>query len=37
MNGLNVKQEAALVYAWMRQEAGARDFTDLGSQKHLSH
>lgn len=30
MNGLNVKQEAALVYAWMRQEAGARDFTDLG-------
>ena len=30
MNGLNVKQEAALAYAWMHQDADERDFTDLG-------
>ncbi|WP_394958084.1 hypothetical protein [Scardovia wiggsiae] len=30
MNGLNVEQEAALVYAWMHQDADERDFTDLG-------
>lgn len=30
MNGLNVKQEAALVYAWMHQDADERDFTGLG-------
>ena len=30
MNGLNVEQEAALVYAWMHQDADARNFTDLG-------
>lgn len=30
MNGLNLEQEAALVYAWMHQDADERDFTDLG-------
>ena len=30
MNGLNVKQEAALVYAWLHQDADERDFTGLG-------
>lgn len=30
MNGLNLEQEAALVYAWMHQNADTRDFTDLG-------
>ena len=30
MNGLNVEQEAALVYAWMHQDADAINFTDLG-------
>lgn len=30
MNGLNLEQEAALVYAWMHQDADERDFIDLG-------
>lgn len=30
MNGLTVEQEAALVYAWMHQNADVRSFTDLG-------
>lgn len=30
MNGLNLEQEAALVYAWMNQNADAKNFTNLG-------
>lgn len=30
MNGLNLEQEAALVYAWMNQNADAKNFTELG-------
>lgn len=30
MNGLNLEQEAALVYPWMHQNADTREFTDLG-------
>lgn len=30
MNGLNLRQEAALAIAWTHQDEGATDFTNLG-------
>ena len=30
MNGLTLEQEAALALAWMNQNAGTKNFTDLG-------
>ena len=33
MNGLNLEQEAALVYAWMNQNAGVKNFTELGTSE----
>lgn len=33
MNGLNLEQEAALVYAWMNQNADVKNFTELGTSE----